>query len=261
MRRRDKRPEAIRAYREQFAGVVNYEYFDECDTSVETDVAAIDAALRVQRMRESLRRPWFGETELEWIGTKARETLDIEPALVDAAVAELRSAPTQIDSRGFGDCDVKLLRTLGFRVLSRDEFMGTHWSPTARKLVKQGVWTDAHGVAHRDPILETLDGVKFTCGGGELGSPHESGDYARAFAFPPYGLTGTPSSIQAIFDEVTETFMPSDRKTIIRDWCHRDLPKVSAYFEDGNEFWGMFLFTVHVPAERRMCVIMASETD
>ena len=39
------------------------------------------------------------------------------------------------------------------------------------------------------------------------------------------------------------------------------LAEVSDYFESGLEWWGVFLFSIYVPALRRLVIIAGSATD
>ena len=55
--------------------------------------------------------------------------------------------------------------------------------------------------------------------------------------------------------------LPPDLAQVILDWSHPRLPDASPYFAAGMEWWGVFLFTVHVPALGRLTGIAGSATD
>ena len=55
--------------------------------------------------------------------------------------------------------------------------------------------------------------------------------------------------------------MPPNLEHEILDWTNPKLPEVSAFFASGMEWWGVFLFTVHVPETGLLTVICGSTTD
>ncbi len=55
--------------------------------------------------------------------------------------------------------------------------------------------------------------------------------------------------------------LPPGEATVISDWDSCQLGEVSAYFEDGLEWWGAFLFTIYQAGTGRLLVIAASATD
>jgi hypothetical protein len=89
----------------------------------------------------------------------------------------------------------------------------------------------------------------------------EGGEFAYAFSWTPYGLRAQPCEVQEVFDAITAFILPAGLDHTILDWSSPRLPEVSRYFEPGMEWWGVFLFTIHVPALQRLTVIAGSTTD
>ena len=87
------------------------------------------------------------------------------------------------------------------------------------------------------------------------------GQYAYAFTQPPHGLGLGFADEQALFDEIADLIMPPGEEIIITDWSSEQLGRLSNYFKAGLEWWGVFLFTIHVPRLGRLAVISASTTD
>lgn len=95
----------------------------------------------------------------------------------------------------------------------------------------------------------------------EIPEPGAGGELAYAFAFPPYPLDARPAEIQSLFDDLRHAILPAHGEATILDWSSPRLPEVSAYFEPGMEWWGVFLFSIHIPAIRRLTIIAGSTTD
>jgi hypothetical protein len=70
-----------------------------------------------------------------------------------------------------------------------------------------------------------------------------------------------PDEVQTVFEEIKEIMLPPKRHCEIADWSNERLPEVSDYFEDGMDWWGVFLFSMHVPSMRRLTIIAGSATD
>lgn len=96
---------------------------------------------------------------------------------------------------------------------------------------------------------------------GVYSGPEGDGQFAYAFSQPPYPLHAPPEAVQDLFDSLRMVLLPPWQPATILDWSHPSLPEVSAYFEDGAEWWGMFLFTIHLPVTGRLVVIAGSATD
>jgi hypothetical protein len=67
--------------------------------------------------------------------------------------------------------------------------------------------------------------------------------------------------VQAVFEEIRDFILPPLKSSEILDWTSRELPEVSDYFVDGMEWWGAFLFSIHIPALQRLTIIAGSSTD
>lgn len=63
------------------------------------------------------------------------------------------------------------------------------------------------------------------------------------------------------FDQICEFLMPPGSEIDILDWSSDRLPDVCAYFTDGMEWWGVFLFSLYLPALKRLTIIAGSSTD
>jgi steroid 5-alpha reductase family enzyme len=67
--------------------------------------------------------------------------------------------------------------------------------------------------------------------------------------------------VQAVFDEIRDFILPPAHQYEICDWSSPRLPEVSDYFTDGMEWWGVFLFSIYVPALKRLTIVAGSTTD
>lgn len=153
------------------------------------------------------------------------------------------------------------LRRLGYREIDDDAFFGDWYEPSSRSLLLRGEYTTKDGRKLVNARLRDLDGVEFQHGGSALPECGAGGNFGYAFAHPPYGLSATQSEVQALFDKITDIVLPRHTPHVIWDWTSPDLPKVSNFFDAGMEWWGVFLFTVYVPEQRRLSVIVGSTTD
>ena len=137
------------------------------------------------------------------------------------------------------------LHRLPCRVLTQDTFLGDWMEP--------GSGTRLRG---RDYTGLVAPGVFSSI---ELWS---GGQFAYAFANPPYSLRVDAGRTQELFDAVCDLVLPTGNTCVIRDWSGEELLALCPdYFEPGTEWWGVFLFTIHLVKERRLTVIMASQTD
>jgi hypothetical protein len=162
------------------------------------------------------------------------------------------------DDAGF---DRARLAALGGRAVGRRRFLGDWCDPESNALLKRGDWSAASGKHLRDPPLTALARERIVSGGFSPPSPGSGGQFAYAFSEPPYGLRSKPGETQELFDEITAHVLPRDVKAEILDWSSPQLPEVSACFAAGMEWWGVFLFSIHLPALRRLTIAIASTTD
>lgn len=161
----------------------------------------------------------------------------------------------------FGRVDDGELNALHPRRLNEAQFFGDWYDPSSGDLVWNGSVTVTDGRHLTRPTFRALDGVKVRSSGSSIPDMGEGGQFAYAFANPPYGLTGSRGRVQAVFDSVRHTLLPSGHACTITDWTSPDLDKVSAYFTPGKEWWGVFLFTVRDATTGRLTVIIGSATD
>lgn len=157
--------------------------------------------------------------------------------------------------------DAKKLRSLGFRRIGERKFFGDWYDPENGMLLKIGNYKTADGSNLENPVLKTLDRVKITSGTSTCPDAGIGGQFAYAFSTPPYGLKGRPSEVQTIFEEIRDFILPPVHEAQIWDWSSPQLPEVSAYFSSGMEWWGVFLFSIHIPAIQRLTIVAGSTTD
>ena len=160
----------------------------------------------------------------------------------------------------FPEANAEELRRIGFRSIDDATFYGEAYDGESDSLLKIGEWGDGADGRLINPKVRDLSSLSLAGGYSppECGS---GGNFAHAFLNPPYGLRAKPQEVQDLFDKIRHFIMPAGLEHEILDWTSPELPKVSAYFETGMEFWGVFLFTIYVPALRRLTVAYASTTD
>jgi hypothetical protein len=158
------------------------------------------------------------------------------------------------------------LRALPRRVLKERAFFGDWCDPVDRSLIRIGNWHTHDGQHLHNPKLKSLIGKGHGRGEGMSGAARgvvagEGGQFAYAFSNPPYGLRARPTEVQELFDDITAFVVPADQQSTILDWTSTRLPEVSDFFASGMDWWGAFLFTIHVPATGRLTAIAASTSD
>jgi hypothetical protein len=147
------------------------------------------------------------------------------------------------------------------RPIDQDSFFGDWYDPAQGLLLKRGDYSCAGRKNVSDPPLATLDQMRIVSGGCQVPEVGAGGQFAYAFCQPPYPLSGRPSEVQALFAEIRDHILPPGKQAAILDWSSPELPRVSPYFEQGMEWWGVFLFSIHVPALKRLTLIAGSATD
>jgi hypothetical protein len=177
----------------------------------------------------------------------------------DGSEAEILAAFAGVlEPSGF---DAARLRALGGRPIDRTTFLGDWCDPRSGDLLRRGTWRTADGRDLHDPPRRLLEGVRILHGGSELPATAEGGQFAYALTEPPYPLSIGPAAMQDLFDRLLPALLPPGEPATILDWSSPELPRVSRYFDDGMEWWGVFLFSIHLPARRRLVVILGSATD
>jgi hypothetical protein len=157
--------------------------------------------------------------------------------------------------------DQNKLGTLGCRRIDDAAFYGDWYDAETKSLLLRGTYATQDGRTLTDPRLRDLDGVKIAHGGGPIPEAGAGGQFAYAFSWTPYGLQARPTEVQSLFDAIQEFLLPPGLQHEILDWANPRLPDASAYFRAGMEWWGVFLFTVYLPAIKRLTVIAGSTTD
>ena len=187
----------------------------------------------------------------------------------DGSDAELREAIAATVAAAWPTdpgIDRDRLAALPCRPLTREVFLGDWADRRTGDLVHRGTQTMTDGRTLHHPTYRALDALEQR-GITSRGSSSQGvelwagGEFAYAFAQPPYTLRAPFGAIQALFEEMVAMILPPGQSWSILDWGSEALPAISAYFQDGLEWWGVFLFTVHVPAERLLTVIAGSTTD
>jgi len=145
--------------------------------------------------------------------------------------------------------------------INAQTFLGDWCDAGTITLIRRGHVRLGDGRELIDPKFRDLAGLEVKNASSVAPLPGEGGQFARAFAFPPYGLRARPEQVHALFREVVDVILPPGLEHRIFDWTTRDLAEAYPYFADGMEWWGIYLFTIQVPALERVMVIMGSATD
>ena len=204
-------------------------------------VASLPAAFgRFAEMGGVLNFAVFEEAQ----GTE-EETLSVIPAVL---------AP----GRSF---DARRLAELGRRRIGEAAFFGDWYDFASGMLLRDGDVVLNDGTQLHRPRLADLAGREIRSASAALPQTGAGGNFAYAFSWTPYGLSGGPLEIQAIFEQIRDFILPHDEDSQIFDWSDARLTEVSDYFDDGAEWWGVFLFSIYAPALRRLILIAGSTTD
>jgi hypothetical protein len=153
--------------------------------------------------------------------------------------------------------DKEALVRLGARQVDRSAFFGD-WCDSETKLINRGRVTTADGRVLINPFLVDLEGLPIVTAGA---TPPPSPQFAYAFSMPPYGLKARQSEVQRLFSAISDFILPPQQPTQILDWSNPRLVEASAYFVDGAEWWGALLYTIELPALKRLVVVAGSATD
>ena len=176
----------------------------------------------------------------------------------DGTDDEILSAVAQASKREF---DLEKLRSLGSRRIDERAFFGDWYDRETGSLLLRGSYKTADGMELQNPRLKKLDRVKIMSGAAPCPEAGAGGQFAYAFSQPPYPLRARPREVQAVFDDIRDFILPPLQWSEISDWSSPRLPEVSNYFAAGMEWWGVFLFSIHIPSNRRLTIIAGSTTD
>lgn len=159
------------------------------------------------------------------------------------------------------DARENILAKINPKRVNRSEFLGEWYSEINMSLIMKGSVRMGNGEELEDPSYEDLgvrpilNRVSFL---GEVGDPQ---GYAYAFARPPYGLQASLPEVNRLFRSVLSVVMPDHCQVECFDWTCASLEALSTFFDDGAEWWGIYLFTAYVPEMRQLTVMAASATD
>jgi hypothetical protein len=159
------------------------------------------------------------------------------------------------------DADVERLSSFGSRRIREPAFFGEWYDGGSGMLLMRGTYRTADGTELIDPKVKKIEGVKIVSGAGAIPDVGAGGQFAYAFSSPPYGLHARPREIQCVFAEIRAFILPPEEASTILDWSSPRLPEVSPYFAAGVDWWGVFLFSIHIPAMNRLTIVAGSTTD
>lgn len=158
--------------------------------------------------------------------------------------------------------NTEALRSIGSRHITRQQFFGDWYDLDSASLIRVGDWKiEGERKLRTNPRFADIGQKKIISGGGSIPEAGTGGQFAFAFTEPPYGLRASYGEIQILFDQIREFLMPPGSQIDILDWSSDRLPDVCTYFADGMEWWGVFLFSLYVPALKRLTIIAGSTTD
>lgn len=157
--------------------------------------------------------------------------------------------------------DIEVLKSLGRRRIDKRTFYGDWYNADADALLRLGSHTTGDGRELVDPKLTDLERARVIYSAAPCPDAGAGGQFAFAFFNTPYGLRAPPWRIEELFHTIRDVILPPGQEQVILDWSHPRLPEASPYFAAGMEFWGVFLFTIHVPAWEQLTVIAGSTSD
>jgi hypothetical protein len=153
------------------------------------------------------------------------------------------------------------LRALGCRRINERALFGDWYDRGSGRLLRLGDYDTGDGRKLKDPKLVDLDRESLMSGAAPIPEAGAGGQLAYAFSHPPYSLRARGSEVQALFDEIRGFILPPPHWSEILDWTSPSLAEVSDYFDPGMQWWGVFLFSIHVPALRRLTIVAGSTSD
>ncbi|MBE9606184.1 hypothetical protein IAI18_15070 [Acetobacteraceae bacterium H6797] len=157
--------------------------------------------------------------------------------------------------------DADLLRSLGARPIEEARFLGDWYDPQSRRLIERGDFTTSHGHHLHDPPRVVLETQSIANAVLNVPQPGTGGQFAYAFSQPPYPLVARWGEVQSLFDAIRGFILPPGVPAEILDWYSPRLPEVSPAFQEGMEWWGVYLFSIHLPSMRRLTLILGNATD
>ena len=164
-------------------------------------------------------------------------------------------------SSAIPDLNADTLKSVGCRRIDKRRFFGDWYDAETDSVLKIGEYATSDGKKLVNPRLKDLEGIHIRSGGSPLPEAGAGGQFAYAFSWTPYGLKAGSEQVQELFTAITKFVLPPNLEHHILDWSSPRLPEVSKFFAAGMEWWGVFLFTVHIPVIRRLTVIAGSTSD
>lgn len=86
------------------------------------------------------------------------------------------------------------------------------------------------------------------------------GEFAYAFCQPAYGLTMTPYKIHETYLAITSEVAPRDQCRIL-SWQKEEILDADPWLKAGDDWWGVFVFSVYNKNTGQLFGIAASDTD
>jgi hypothetical protein len=152
------------------------------------------------------------------------------------------------------------LLELGSTIIDREDLFGGWYDSSTKLLIMRGELTFADGRVLTDPPLIATDG-NIVMSRSPVRNPDLGSDLAFAFALPIDGLRLWRSEIQPLFDDIIGHVLPEGADTEIRDWHSPELPRHFSYFAAGPRSWGLFLFSIYLPAFNRLTIVSGAPWD
>src|SRR5258707_402036 len=179
----------------------------------------------------------------------------------DAGEGEDEAEALAAISSAIPDLNTDTLKSLGCRRIDKRSFFGDWYDAETDSVLKIGEYTTSDGKKLVNPRLKDLEGIHIRSGGSPLPEAGAGGEISYAFLWAPFVLKTGPEQGQGLFTPITKIVLFPNLEHDILDCRSPRLPEVLKFFAAGMEWWGVFLFTVHIPVIRRLTVIAGSTSD
>lgn len=157
------------------------------------------------------------------------------------------------EAKRSGLLDVEEIPSMSAKRLNHTEFFGPRYDFERQGLIVRGKGTFLNEFFFYldEPISANIipsDKIDHGVGTG----------YAYAFSFPPYGLSLPPEEVGELFEKINSFILGGvTNQSVIFQWP----TNWSNYFDDGEEWWGSFLWSFANPGSSQIAVLAASTTD
>lgn len=162
---------------------------------------------------------------------------------------------------GLGRIEPEVLPSLPRKRIDRRTFFGDWYDMARDVLIYRGNGIVDDGRELHDPTYDELGRSAIKLWRGYCPNVGTGGNYAYAFSQPPYAGQMARLEVQDMFRRINAFILPEDGGEIITDFSSTDLDDFCEHFESGMAYWGVFLFTIFIPATRRLIVISASTSN